>query len=119
MQKKKIEVIIPCTEPETVEKYLTMETKIVVINVFDKYWGPSRVVDPMVKRFIESGSNENNVVFISIEKELTGETFKSYEFKSKPKFFICFKGQILQFIDGVDMPLLLGEVEKSFALLDA
>jgi hypothetical protein len=89
MNKKKIEVVMKCADKDQLFKYFCPENnKILVINVFDKFWGPCEVSDSMIKRFIEAPENLGKVDFISVEKELTGETFLKYKFGSKPKYFI-------------------------------
>ena len=42
----------------------------------------------MIKRFIDTGANNQKTDFINVEKGLTGELFAKYKFASKPIYFI-------------------------------
>ena len=87
--KKKIEVVTRCLDKEQFGKYLVPDyPKVVVLNVFDKFWGPCEVADNMIKRFQDDSANQGKVDFISAEKEITGDIFAKYTFGSKPKYFL-------------------------------
>lgn len=94
--KKKIEVVIKCTDKDQVNKYLTPDyPKLVIANVYDKFWGPCEVADLFIKRFQEAPENANKTDFICIESELAGEIFAKTKFGSKPKYFlICVRSYV-------------------------
>lgn len=87
--KKKLEIVIKCNDEEHFQKFMTPDNnKLVIMNVYDKYWGPCEVADQMVKRFLDTGNNATKTDFISVEKDLAGEQFNKMQFSSKPKFFL-------------------------------
>ena len=96
------------------------------MNVYDKFWGPCEVADPLIKRYLEFPDNSRKCEFISVDKEFTGEMFSKIKFTSLPKYFITFvriifnfqKGEIINSIEGIDFPKLMDSLEKSYPLLD-
>ena len=64
MQKKKQGIIIRCNDKDLLNKYLDPDyNKIVVINVYDKYWGSCEVVEMITKRFLETRNNATKADF--------------------------------------------------------
>ena len=52
--KKKQEIVIKMNDNEQLTKYLAPDySKIVCVNVYDKFWGNCEVMDPMVKKFLD------------------------------------------------------------------
>ena len=87
--KKKQEIVIRIQDYDHFSKYTSIENrKLVCVNVHDKFWGPCEVIDPMVKKFFDTGDNATKVDFISTDKEFSGELFHKHVFTSKPKYFI-------------------------------
>lgn len=96
--KKKLEVVIRLNEVEAFAKYTSPDyNKVVVANVFDKFWGPCEVADMMIKRFLDEGENNVKCDFICADKELTGELFIKHSLNSKPKYFLLHVNLIFYF----------------------
>jgi hypothetical protein len=95
--KKKPEVVLKIQDQEGLMKYISPDyNKIVCINVYDKFWGAVEVLDPQIKKFLESKDYSSKTDFIAIEKEYTSDLFTKYTFSSKPKYFL-FHVRLLNF----------------------
>lgn len=44
----------------------------------------------MVKRFLDENDCIMKVDFVSVDKDFTGDLFNTFQFNSKPKFFIIY-----------------------------
>ena len=89
MLKKKQEIVIKINDNEQFLKYTAPDyNKLVCINVYDKFWGACEVMDPMVKKLLDTKDTATRIDFICAEKEVTGDMFNKHSFTSKPKFFI-------------------------------
>jgi hypothetical protein len=87
--KKKQEIVIKIQDFEIFQKYISPDyNKLVCINVFDKFWGPCEVMDPMVKKLLDTKDTAAKIDFICADKDVTGDIFSKHSFTSKPKFFI-------------------------------
>lgn len=78
----------------------------------------------MIKRFLDENDCITKVDFISVDKNLTGDLFSSYQFNSKPKFFILYviiflifsqRGTVKFYVDGLDFPIICDEIKKVLA----
>ncbi len=97
-KKKQVEVVIKINDLTQLNNYLAPTYgKIVgiysftlVINIFDKFWGPCDVTNDMIKGFLDSGNAGTKVDFITLEKTIDKERFGNVKVNSKPKFFIFY-----------------------------
>jgi hypothetical protein len=116
--KKGKEIIIKVNDLNSFNKYMDpLLTKIVVMNVYDKFWGGVEILDSWVRRFLDEDDNEKKVIFIAAEKELGLELWGKQEFNSKPLFYILNKGNIVDIVEGIDIPKLTERLESAFKLL--
>ena len=123
-KKKKIQVTIELKTREELNPYLQPTyQKVVVVDGYHPFWGRCDVAEIMLKKFQEEPANANKVDWLSIpfeqiadivpkEKNEKGEVV---EVGAKPKYFIFVKGECFVSINGIDLPKLREEINKSYA----
>ena len=123
-KKKKIQVTIELKTREELNPYLLPTyPKVVVVDAYHPFWGRCDVAEIMLKRFQEEPANANKVDWLSIpyeqiadivpkEKNAEGQLV---EIGSKPKYYIFVKGECFTSINGIDLPKLKDEINKSYA----
>ena len=126
-KKKKIQVTIELKTREELNPYLAPTyPKVVVVDAYHSFWGRCDVAEIMLKRFQEEPANANKVDWVSIpyeqiadivpkEKNAEGQII---EIGSKPRYFIFVKGEFFSSINGIDLPKLKEEINKSYAKLE-
>ena len=93
------------------------------MDVYHPFWGRCDVAEIMLKKFQEEPANANKVDWISIpyeqvsdiipkEKDSNGQVI---QIGAKPKYYIFVKGEFFSFINGIDLPKLREEINKSYA----
>ena len=122
-KKKKIQVTVELKTREELNQYLAPTyPKVVVVDGFHPFWGRCEVAEIMLKKFQEEPANANKVDWVSIpyeqiadivpkEKNAEGQVV---EVGSKPKYFIFVKGEFFSSINGIDLPKLREEINKSY-----
>ena len=123
-KKKKIQVTIELKTREELNPYLAPTyPKVVIVDGYHPFWGRCDVAEIMLKKFQEEPANANKVDWLSIpyeqiadivpkEKDAEG---KVVEVGSKPKYFIFVKGEFFCSINGIDLPKLREEINRSYA----
>ena len=123
-KKKKIQVTIELKTREELNPYLAPTyPKVVIVDGYHPFWGRCDVAEIMLKKFQEEPANANKVDWVSIpyeqisdivpkEKNEKGEVV---EVGAKPKYFIFVKGEFFVSINGIDLPKLREEINKSYA----
>lgn len=123
-RKKKIQVTIELKTKEELAPYLVPTyQKVVVVDAFHPFWGRCDVAEIMLKKFQEEPANANKVDWLSIPFEQIsdivprekGEDGKLKVIGSKPKYYIFVKGELFSSVDGIDLPKLKDEINKSYA----
>ena len=92
-KKPKIEVIKKIEDKTILAGYMSPDymKKIVCCNIYDKFWGSVEVSDPVVKKFLETGTNANKVDFIAVENSFFDPVILGKNIiKSKPIYFIFY-----------------------------
>ena len=118
--KKKTQVTIPVKTKEELDTYLAPTYhKVIVLNLYDEFWGPCECVETLIKRFQENPMNTGRVDWLNAKKELAIDLIPpKTTFGSKPKYFIFVKGELFATIDGINFPLLMEELKKSYDKFD-
>ena len=118
--KKKTQITIAIKTREELAPYLAENYhKVVVLNLYDEFWGPCECVETLIKRFQENPINTGRVDWLNAKKELASDLIPpKIEFGAKPKYFIFVKGQVFSTIDGIDFPKLMEELKKSYDKID-
>ena len=123
-KKKKIQVTIELKTREELNPYLAPTyPKVAIVDGYHPFWGRCDVAEIMLKKFQEEPANANKVDWVSIpyeqiadivpkEKNEKGEVI---EVGSKPRYFIFVKGEFFVSINGIDLPKLREEINKSYA----
>ena len=119
-KKKKIQVTIELKTREELNQYLQPTyQKVVVVDGYHTFWGRCDVAEIMLKKFQEEPANANKVDWISIPFDQSADIVPKEKDKapigSKPKYFIFVKGEFFCAIDGIDLPKLKEEINKSYA----
>ena len=119
-KKKKIQVTIELKNREELNPYLQPTyPKVVVIDGFHPFWGRCEVAEIMLKKFQEEPANANKVDWVSIPYDQIADIVPKEKDKAaigaKPKYFIFVKGEFFSAIDGIDLPKLREEINKSYA----
>ena len=72
--KKKQQITIPIKTKEELAPYLA-ETyhRVVVLNMYDEFWGPCECVETLIKRFQENPINTGRVDWLNAKKELASD----------------------------------------------
>lgn len=117
-RKKKIQVTTELKNREELAPYLepTYE-KVVVIDAYHPFWGRCDVAEVMLKKFQEEPANANKVDWVSIPFECITDIIKREkgdEVGSKPRYYIFVKGEQFSQVDGIDLPKLKEEINKSY-----
>ncbi len=116
--KKGKEIILKIQDQATLDTYLDPNlNKLVIINAYEKFWGPVEIIDPWVRRFLDEEDNIKKMTFISVDFNINHEIWGKISFNSKPLFFIFHKGVLIETVEGIDLPKLTEKIEKSLALL--
>ena len=119
-KKKKIKITIELKTREELNPYLQPTyPKVVVIDGFHPFWGRCEVAEIMLKKFQEEPANANKVDWVSIPYDQIADIVPKEKDKAaigaKPKYFIFVKGEFFSAIDGIDLPKLREEINKSYA----
>ena len=119
-KKKKIQITIELKTREELNPYLQPTyPKVVVIDGFHPFWGRCEVAEIMLKKFQEEPANANKVDWVSIPYDQIADIVPKEKDKAaigaKPKYFIFVKGEFFSAIDGIDLPKLREEINKSYA----
>ena len=120
-KKKKIQITVELKTREELNAYLSPTyPKVVVIDGYHDFWGRCDVAEIMLKKFQEEPANANKVDWISIPYDQIADIVpKDKDAKSpigsKPKYFIFVKGEFFAMINGIDLPKLKEEINKSYA----
>ncbi len=119
-KKKKIQVTVELKTREELNQYLQPTyQKVVVVDGYHTFWGRCDVAEIMLKKFQEEPANANKVDWISIPYDQIADIVPKEKDKppigSKPKYFIFVKGEFFCAIDGIDLPKLREEINKSYA----
>ena len=116
--KKGKEVIIKIQDLPQLETYIDpLFNKLVIMNAYEKFWGPIEIIDYMIRRILDEDGNNEKMSFISLDKNLNPELFGKFVFTSKPAFFIFHRGTFLEVVDTLDLPKLMEKLEKHITLL--
>lgn len=87
--KKKIQVVKNVKTREELNKFLTPDfDKVLVLNIYDDFWGACEVAEPLIKRFQEDPMNLNRVEWVSVDRSIAGDLIPKGSFGSKPKYFL-------------------------------
>ena len=118
--KKKTQITIPIKTRDELAPYLAEDYhKVVVLNLYDEFWGPSECAETLIQRFQENPLTTGRVDWLNAKKELASDLIPpKIEFVAKPKYFIFVKGQVFSTIDGIDFPKLMEELKKSYDKID-
>ena len=118
--KKKQQITIPIKTKDELLPFLASDYhKVVVLNVYDEFWGPCECVETLIKRFQENPINTGRVDFLNCKKEFVLDLIPpKIEFGAKPKYFIFIRGQVSSWIDGINFPRLMDELKKSYDKID-
>ena len=119
-KKKKIQITVELKTREELTPYLQPTyPKVVVIDGFHSFWGRCEVAEIMLKKFQEEPANANKVDWVSIPYDQIADIVPKEKDKAaigaKPKYFIFVKGEFFSAIDGIDLPKLREEINKSYA----
>jgi len=121
-KKKKIQVTVELKTREELNPYLApTHPKVVVVDGYHTFWGRCEVAEIMLKKFQEEPANANKVDWLSIPYDQIADIVpkdkdaKGPGIGSKPKYFIFVKGEFFAAINGIDLPLLREEINKSYA----
>ena len=121
-KKKKIQVTVELKTREELNPYLApTHPKVVVVDGYHTFWGRCEVAEIMLKKFQEEPANANKVDWLSIPFDQIADIVpkdkdaKGPGIGSKPKYFIFVKGEFFAAINGIDLPLLREEINKSYA----
>ena len=119
-KKKKIQVTIELKTREELNPYLAPTyPKVVVVDGYHPFWGRCEVAEIMLKKFQEEPANANKVDWVSIPFEQISDIVPRDKNEppigSKPKYFIFVKGEYFSYINGIDLPKLREEINKSYA----
>ena len=119
-KKKKIQITVDLKTREELEPYLAPAyPKVVVIDGFHPFWGRCDAAEVMLKKFQEEPANANKVDWVSIPYDQIADIVPKEKDKApigaKPKYFIFVKGEFFSAIDGIDLPKLREEINKSYA----
>ena len=121
-KKKKIQITVDLKTREELEPYLAPAyPKVVVIDAYHSFWGRCDVAEIMLKKFQEEPANANKVDWLSIPYDQVADIVpkdkdaKGAPIGSKPKYFIFVKGEYFATVNGIDLPLLKEEINKSYA----
>ena len=118
-KKKKIQITIELKTREELNPYLSPTyPKIVVVDAYHQFWGRCDVAEIMLKKFQEEPANANKVDWVSIPFEeisdLVPKDKSDSPIGSKPKYYIFVKGEYFSYINGIDLPKLKEEINKSY-----
>ncbi len=121
-KKKKIQITVELKTREELNPYLLPTyPKVVVIDGYHEFWGRCDVAEIMLKKFQEEPANANKVDWISIPYDQIADIVpkdkdaKGASIGSKPKYFIFAKGEFISSVNGIDLPKLKEEINKSYA----
>lgn len=92
-KKVKQEVVKKLNDTTEVAQFISPDyyKRLVVLNVYDKFWGMVEVADPVIKRFIDISPNANKVDFVAAETEMIDpEITKKYKIQSKPVYLLFY-----------------------------
>ena len=121
-KKKKIQITVELKTREELNQYLAPTyPKVVVVDGYHSFWGRCDVAEIMLKKFQEEPANANKVDWLSIPFDQIADIVpkekdtKGPRIGSKPKYYIFVKGEFYTAIDGIDLPKLREEINKSYA----
>ena len=123
-KKKKIQITVELKTREELNEYLQPTyPKVVVVDAYHPFWGRCEVAEIMLKKFQEEPANANKVDWVSIPYEQIedivpkekDESGKVIQIGAKPKYYIFVKGEFFSFVNGIDLPKLKEEINKSYA----
>ena len=123
-KKKKIQITVELKTREELNAYLAPTyPKVVVVDGYHPFWGRCDVAEIMLKKFQEEPANANKVDWLSIPYEQIADIVpkeknaegQPVEVGAKPKYFIFVKGEFFVSINGIDLPKLREEINKSYA----
>ncbi len=116
--KKGKEIVLKIQDYQQLEPYLA-ETynKIVVLNAYEKFWGPVEIIDFLIRRIIDEPESGDKIVFLSVDRNICPDLFGKFHFTSKPAYFILHRGTVIDSVDGLDFPVLTNKIEKSLELV--
>lgn len=88
--KKKNQTFKTFKTKEELIKFITSNNdKVIVLNVFDPFWGSCEVAEPFVKRFQDDPATTVKSEWASVEKEIGKELIPKQDcFGSKPSFHL-------------------------------
>lgn len=116
--KKGKDIIQKVTDSSQLETFLDPNlNKVIIMNVYEKFWGPVEIIDPWVRRLLDEENNGTKMAFLAVDKDLNTEIWGKYAFTSKPVYFLFHKGQLIETVESVDIPKLSEKIEKCLTLL--
>lgn len=119
--KKGKEIVVRIKDQVELDPYLEdviTNTRIIVLNAYEKFWGPVEIVDTLVRRMLDEPEFSNKVAFITCDKNLCPQDFfGKHSFTSKPSYFFIIRGQIVDSMEGLDMPQLTEKLTKAISQL--
>ena len=120
MVTKKKEITTRLYTYEALEPYLSdsiTNNKLILINVYEKFWGPVEVIERIIESMMGEDEIKKNVLFISVPKDVSNDLWGKHVFTSKPVYFIFHRGNLIDTIDGIDLPKLHEKLDKHKSLL--
>lgn len=76
------------TKEELNQFLLANKDKVIVLNVYESFWGACEVAEPLIKRFQDDPATTVKSEWVSIEKSIGNELIPQQDFGSKPSFHL-------------------------------
>lgn len=90
-KKVKKEVVRKIENKEAFDSIICEENnkKIIVVNIYDKFWGTVEIADKVIERFNDNNPKSSSIEFVAADKTLfDAEFIKKYKIQSKPVYLI-------------------------------
>lgn len=120
MATKKRDITTRVYTYDALQPYLSdslTNNRLVVINVYNKFWGPVEVLERIVESMLGNEEIKKTVSFISVPYDVAPDIWERNNFASKPVYFIYHRGNLKEIIDGIDLPKLQEKLDKCKTLL--
>jgi len=116
-QKKQKEMVIRIQDQQAFDNLIDPNlNKLVILNVYEKFWGPVDVLDKWLERYLDDEIGKK-VIFAAVNKDMAVDLWGKTVFSSKPIFFILHRGVVLDTIDVVDITRISEKIENNIKLI--